>query len=389
MENRISTTVEIRKSIIATAVLTSATVAVVALNRGPAGTVSASAMNAMVAAADPIDSIEDTARFGVFWNGLKRLTWQSLKASVKAFCDSYYDATGAAASAQSAAISAAASDATTKANAAQAAAISAASSDATTKANAAQAAAISAASSDATTKANAAQAAAISAASSDATTKANAAQAAAVAAADPSVSGNWNLVARQWPITGGGGPNGLVAFASNFTANASGYYNYTHASYPIPPLFCAGDDPSYLNFNRTHEIELLVSLSNMSGGGVCWFVIGEAYNQSSIGNPSKKGFGFKITTAGIALWVHDGTNLTVGAATAWPVALGIWATVRLVYASHALSGAINGTALAAASGGPSGTATVLNGQIAFQWKNGPNSNEAAQYLAAFPRSRSY
>ncbi len=58
-----------------------------------------------------------------------------------------FDASGAAAAAQSAAISAAASDATTKANAAQSAAISAAASDATTKANAAQAAAEAAAAS--------------------------------------------------------------------------------------------------------------------------------------------------------------------------------------------------------------------------------------------------
>ena len=73
------------------------------------------------------------------------------------------EAAGAAASAQSAAISAAATDATTKANAAQSAAISAAATDATTKANAAQSAAISAAATDATTKANAAQSAAIAA----------------------------------------------------------------------------------------------------------------------------------------------------------------------------------------------------------------------------------
>jgi flagellar biosynthesis GTPase FlhF len=93
------------------------------------------------------------------------------------------EAAGAAASAQSAAISAAATDATTKANAAQSAAISAAATDATTKANAAQSAAISAAATDATTKANAAQSAAISAAATDATTKANAAQSAAISAA--------------------------------------------------------------------------------------------------------------------------------------------------------------------------------------------------------------
>jgi hypothetical protein len=63
-----------------------------------------------------------------------------------------FDAAGAAASAQAAAISTAAADATSKAGAAQSTAISTAASDATTKANAAQAAAISAAASDATSK---------------------------------------------------------------------------------------------------------------------------------------------------------------------------------------------------------------------------------------------
>ena len=120
-----------------------------------------------------------------------------------------FDAYGAAAAAQSAATTAAASDATTKANAAQSAAITAAATDATTKvaaeaalrvsgdaasvstaaadatskANAAQAAAEATAAADATTQANAAQAAAISTAAADATSKANAAQAAAISAA--------------------------------------------------------------------------------------------------------------------------------------------------------------------------------------------------------------
>lgn len=88
-----------------------------------------------------------------------------------------------ASAAQSAAITAAATDATIKASAAQSAAVTAAATDATTKANAAQSAATSAAAADAATKASAAQAAAISAAATDATTKANAAQSAAISAA--------------------------------------------------------------------------------------------------------------------------------------------------------------------------------------------------------------
>jgi hypothetical protein len=71
--------------------------------------------------------------------------------------DTYYDAAGAAASAQAAAEATASADATSKANAAQAAAELTASADATSKANAAQAAAELTASGDATTKANAAE----------------------------------------------------------------------------------------------------------------------------------------------------------------------------------------------------------------------------------------
>jgi hypothetical protein len=75
----------------------------------------------------------------------------------RAVVDAYYDAAGAAASAQAAAEATASADATSKANAAQAAAELTASADATSKANAAQAAAELTASGDATTKANAAE----------------------------------------------------------------------------------------------------------------------------------------------------------------------------------------------------------------------------------------
>jgi len=101
-----------------------------------------------------------------------------------------FDVAGAAAAAQSAAISAAATDATSKANAAQSAATTAAGTDATTKVAAeaalrvsGDAASVSTAATDATSKADAAQAAAISAAAADATSKANAAQSAATTAA--------------------------------------------------------------------------------------------------------------------------------------------------------------------------------------------------------------
>ena len=94
-----------------------------------------------------------------------------------------FDVSGAAAAAQSAAVSTASADATSKANAAKTAAEATASADATSKANAAKTAAEATASADATSKANAAQAAAIAAAALDATSKANGAETDAIAAA--------------------------------------------------------------------------------------------------------------------------------------------------------------------------------------------------------------
>ena len=95
-----------------------------------------------------------------------------------------FDASGAAAAAQSAA----ATDATTKANAAKSGAEATASADATSKANAAQAAAEATAASDATTKANAA----ISTAAADATTKANNAKSGAEATASADATSKAN-----------------------------------------------------------------------------------------------------------------------------------------------------------------------------------------------------
>ncbi|MFC8339303.1 glycerophosphodiester phosphodiesterase [Streptomyces rubiginosohelvolus] len=87
-------------------------------------------------------------------------------AAEAARADEAYDPAGAAAAAQSAAVTAAAADATSKADAARTAAVSAAASDATGKAAAAQSAAIATAGSDATTKANAARDAAVTSAAS-------------------------------------------------------------------------------------------------------------------------------------------------------------------------------------------------------------------------------
>ncbi|MFD8470398.1 glycerophosphodiester phosphodiesterase [Streptomyces cyaneofuscatus] len=110
-------------------------------------------------------------------------------AAEAARADQAYDPAGAAAAAQSGAVTAAAADAEAKAAAARTAAVSTAAADATSKASAAQSAAVAAASSDATTKANTARDAAIATAAADAATKAGNAQTNAVTAAATAAAG--------------------------------------------------------------------------------------------------------------------------------------------------------------------------------------------------------
>lgn len=167
---------------------------------------------------------------------------------------SAFDAAGAAAAAEAAAIITAAGDATSKANTAQANAIAAAALDATSKANTAQANAISTAAGDATSKANTAQANAIAAAALDATSKANAAQAAAIAVsaqrasnlsdlADPAAArANLSIYTT---LTAGGltvptvtvGATGLLN-AGLLTANLNSTPDYTGVvkTYQVPAL---------------------------------------------------------------------------------------------------------------------------------------------------------
>lgn len=138
------------------------------------------------------------------------------------------DPAGSSATAQAAAIAAAATDATTKAAAAQSAAISAAASDATTKAGNAQTAAISAASSDATTKADAAQSAATSAAATDATTKANAALAAAIPRTGTVVTPNTLDLTMRGPIKSRANDLAGKITAKVVGDTADGLFNWMH-----------------------------------------------------------------------------------------------------------------------------------------------------------------
>lgn len=122
-------------------------------NFGESARVGKEASSRFLINADSLEAYDDTNAkyFEVSPNGM---TYGTHTVADTSYAD------GKASAAQSAAISAAASDATSKANAAQSAAEATASADATSKANAAQSAAEATASADATAKANAAQSAA-------------------------------------------------------------------------------------------------------------------------------------------------------------------------------------------------------------------------------------
>ena len=107
-----------------------------------------------------------------------------------------------------------------------------------------------------------------------------------------------------------------------------------------------------------------------NSSAVFWFVIGEAHNKSiPVTNPNKKGFGFKATSTGIRLWVHDGTNLFEGdqlAYTSWTTA----ADWKLSYYNGEISGYLNSSAIPSVIGGPTGSVTTNNHVCSFQITNG-------------------
>lgn len=180
---------------------------------------------------------------------------------------------------------------------------------------------------------------------------------------------------------------GSAVIDSGNTASAVAYYNYTSTSYPLTPLSKYGDARSVINFDRTHEIAMEVALFNASGSGVGWFVVGEAYNASTVGDPSKKGFGFKLTASGIALWVHNGTTLTVGAATAFAADEAL-RLVKLKYTGGTLTGTLDGVALSQVTGGPTGNSIANNNAPSFQAKTGA-TNERVRWAAFWPSSATY
>jgi hypothetical protein len=189
---------------------------------------------------------------------------------------------------------------------------------------------------------------------------------------------------RSWPMSFAIAPAGCVVVDSGNTSGAVNVLNYSNNTYPLTILSRAGDSRSTMNFDRRHRISFDLFVSNASGAGEGWVVCGETFNKSTVTNPDKKSFGIKITSSGVALWVHDGTSLNVATATSVPSTETL-CNIYLEYWSGTLSGTLNGTALASATSGPSGAGTNNATAISFQAKTGA-TNERCRFGVMFPKS---
>jgi hypothetical protein len=191
---------------------------------------------------------------------------------------------------------------------------------------------------------------------------------------------NWRAI----PLSLPGAPIGCVVVDSTNTASAINILNYTNTTYPLTILSCAGDARNIMNFDRRHRISFDLFVSNASGAGEGWIVFGEAFNKTTVVDPDKKSFGLKITSSGVALWVHNGTTLTVSTAISIPLLETLY-FVTLEYWNGVLNGTINGTSLATATNGPTGQGVANATAISFQAKTGA-TNERCRFGVMYPKS---
>ena len=174
---------------------------------------------------------------------------------------------------------------------------------------------------------------------------------------------------KDWYVAGNS--NYGVGF-NNSTSNQ--IFNWTNSSQPSHPFYLEGDIAS-LNFsNRIIKIQFTLrsGAASITGtGSACWFVIGETYNLAagSIGTPSKKGFGIKLTSTGISLWVHNGTTYTLGTEYAIPSYITMCRDIRLTFQNGQLTGSISGNVIPSVIGGPSGD-SATNQHVA-SWQTQP------------------
>jgi hypothetical protein len=145
-----------------------------------------------------------------------------------------------------------------------------------------------------------------------------------------------------------------------------------------------GDAISVLNFDRRHRIscEILNQFSYLTTA-VLFFSNGASFNQSTADQPALPGFGFKVNSDGIRLWVFGGGAYTEAAATA--LTNNTMSQVFLDYYGGTLSGTLNGVALASVSGGPSGNSAANQGATTLAAKTGL-INERVRFHFRFPKS---
>lgn len=191
---------------------------------------------------------------------------------------------------------------------------------------------------------------------------------------------------RFWFVASGA-PAGCAVVDSGTVASAVQVYNYTSGAYPLPILGLASEIyRNAMTFDAHHIISLDFYIDNMSGTAVGWIVCGETYTKATVSDPTKKGFGIKLSSAGAALWVHNGTTLAVGAAFA-VAANGYIHTIVIEYYSGTLAGFIDGVAMGSVTGGPSGASAANDTAVSFQAKTGA-TNERCRFGVMFPKSLS-
>lgn len=158
-----------------------------------------------------------------------------------------------------------------------------------------------------------------------------------------------------------GSPNtapGIITVDSGTTSGGLAINRWSGAGTSLTPLHMIGDSAFQINFGRRIRIavEFVYNSIVTTGNGVARFIAGVPTAWAGPSEPSNKFIGFKLTSAGLWLTVHNGTILSTSASA---VALTNDAANVLVldYFNGTLSATLNGTAITSISGGPSGTSS--------------------------------
>ena len=154
---------------------------------------------------------------------------------------------------------------------------------------------------------------------------------------------------------------GDVLVDSGTTAGGFGIFRWGGGNSIGAMLSGLGDDPNIVRFaDRRHRIAMKFWLDAgyLIGDGIVRFWSSELYNRGNAGAASVRGFGFKVTTGGLYLMVHDGTTLATSSSPA-SVSTGVMHLLELEIYGGVLTAKLDGTALTSLSGGPTTNSVVL------------------------------